>query len=321
MHKHKFTRIAGPLRQDPHRCDFNTSAKTKKAFTLFELLVAIAIVAATLAIMMPALRKSRQNAWALRCMDNQREIVIAAISYAVDNKGRYPESVATIGTSDEHWNWQEPTMVTSYRSRTLRRERSMSQYLRSYVPDPGSMFCPNAPKKYKYWYQAWEAGDDWDNPQTPPSRDPVSGTYCFYWNYIGFLEEQDRPFVGPQTMTGEGAQSKLLVSDYFGYGHWRNKFTHGDTNAYGSSEKLKWPSVTPGTWVSSAFWSRWAGAGDVSLDTLDADLHAGYTDGHVERYAPVDVVTMKVSKTPDGTVPYPSEPGPGDFYIPKNALN
>jgi hypothetical protein len=253
-------------------------------------------------------------------MDNQREIIIAVISYAADNKGRYPESVATIGTSGEHWNWQEPTMVTSYRSRTARRRRSMSRYLRSYVPDASLMFCPNAPKKYKYWQQAWQAGDDWDNPQTPPAHDPVSGTYCFYWNYIGFLEEQARPFVGPVNMTGEGRQSKLLVSDYFGYGHWRNKFTHGDTKAYGSSEKLKWPSVTPGTWVSSAFWSRWAGAGDVSLETLDLDLHAGYTDGHVERYAPDDVVTMKVSKTPDGTVPYPTEPGPGDFYIPKNAL-
>jgi len=305
MHKYEFTRIANP----------------KNAFTLLELLVVLAIVAVTMAIMMPALRKSRQDAWALHCMDNQREIIVAVTSYAADNKGRYPESVATIGTSAEHWNWQEPTMVTSYRTRTARRRRSMSQYLRSYVPDASLMFCPNAPKKYRYWQRAWEAADDWDNPQTPPSHDPVSGTYCFYWNYIGFLEENASPFVGPENMTGEGRQSKLLVSDYFGYGHWRNKFTYSDTKAYGSSEKFKWPSVTPGTWVSSAFWSRWAGAGDVSLETLDLDLHAGYTDGHVERYAPADVVTMKVSKTPDGTVPYPSEPGPGDFYIPKNALN
>jgi hypothetical protein len=30
---------------------------------------------------------------------------------------------------------------------------------------------------------------------------------------------------------------------------------------------------------------------------------------------------MKVSQTPDGSVPYPDDLGPGVFYLPENALH
>lgn len=294
--------------------------RTRRGFSLVELLVVIAIIATLIAIMMPALGKGRRNARAVQTMNNQRVIVVCVTSFASDNGGRYPESVATVGSLLEHWNWQEPTMLASSRRRDTEMRRSMSGYLHSYIPDSRVMFCPNAPKKYKYLQQVWEAGDEWDNPETPPLLDPVMGTYCFYWNYIGLLEEGEDPFKGPRGLSGGQKRSKMLVSDYFGYGHWRNKLLYNTFEAYGSCERIKDARITPGTHVSSSFWSRLAPDRDVSLDSLDVELHAGYTDGHVERYGPSDAVPMKVSKDAEGSVAYPEELGPGEFYLPENAL-
>jgi len=304
----------------PQKRDLTIKYKRNKAVTLIELLVSLAVITLLVAIMIPVLSKGRRNARAVRTMNNQRQIVVAVTSFASDNNGRYPESVATIGVREQHWNWQEPTMLTSYRRRSPRMHRSMSAYLRSYIADASIMFCPNAPKKYKYLQKAWDAGDDWDNPETPTVQDPLMGTYCFYWNYIGFLDERKAAFRGPWGLSGGHGSCKILVSDYFGYGHWRNKLVYNNHKAFGSCEKFKYASVTPGTWVSSDFWSRPADNGNVGLDTLELELHAGYMDGHVERYGPSEVVPMKVSKTSDGSVPYPSELGPGVFYLPRNAL-
>ncbi len=279
-----------------------------RGFTLIELLVVISIISLLTAMLMPVMGRVRRRARTLQGIVNQREIVSALNYYAVDNDGIYPESVATIGVGS-CWNWQEPTMLTGYRRRSPQLHRSMSEYLYSYIKDAGTLFCKNAPEKYKHLQKAWDAGDDWDNPDTSPVPDPVIGSYCFYWNYIGFLEGTRSTFKGPQSSSDGPERSKLLVSDYFGYGHWRSP------NAYGSCEEFVKATVTPGTYVSSAYWSCLRSE-KVNLNTIAVKLHAGYTDGHVESYHPLETVPMKVSITPDGSVPYPSGVGPGIFYLP-----
>ena len=291
------------------------------AFGLVELLVALAIIATTAGILMPVLRNARDRARSVHTMNNQRQIVIAVTSYASDNNGRYPQSVATIGSLQDYWNWQEPTTLTSLESLDLRAHRSVSAYLRSYIDDARVMFCPNVPKQYRYLHESWEAGDRWDNPDTPHEQDPVIGSYCFYWNYLGFIEDSNEVFKGPQDLSVGKGQSKLLVSDYFGYGHWRNKLAYGNSKAYGSCEKFKSTGVTPGTSVSSDFWSYPQADGGESLDTIELELHAGFIDGHIETYTPAETVPMQVSITPDGGTPYPSQMGPGIFYLPQLALD
>jgi type II secretory pathway pseudopilin PulG len=281
---------------------------------LVELLVVISIMSMLTAILVPVLGKARRQAQTLLVMVNQREIVVAVNCYAVDNDRRYPESVATIG-SGNNWNWQEPTMLTGYRRRSPRLHRSMSAYLGSYIEDASKVFCSNAPEKYEYLQQAWDAGDDWDNPDTAAVSDPVIGTFCFYFNYTGFMAKPRGIFRGPQRSTDGPKKSKLLVSDYFGYDHWRNP------NAYGSCEKFIHSTLTPGTYVSSAFRSYPTADGQSDLVMLKIKLHAGYTDGHVECYYPSETVPMEVSITADGSQPYPSGAGPGIFYLPEDALH
>ena len=62
-------------------------ASTPSAFTLVELLVVIGIIALLLAILLPALSKSREQAKTVQCLSNLRQIAHAAHAYAAEWKG------------------------------------------------------------------------------------------------------------------------------------------------------------------------------------------------------------------------------------------
>lgn len=287
-------------------------SKRREGFTLVELLVVILIISLLIGILLPALGKFRRQAKTLLGMKNLREIVNAANSYAIDNDEQYPESVATVGFG-RYWNWSDPRKLTGNETRTPGLHRAMSEYLRSYISDASVMFCPNAPTQYKYLQQSWDAGDDWDNPNGDFPFDPVGGTYCFYWNYMGILGGNRGIFRGPQSLTRGPKESKFLVTDYFGYDSWQIP------NAYGSCEKFNGASIISETWLLSAYWARLKSE-SVNLNTIDVKLNAGYTDGHVESYTPSEAVPMRVSKTSDCSEPYPDGRGPGIFYLPANGL-
>jgi len=294
----------------------------KRAFTLVELLVVISIISAAMAIMLPACGRVQRQARMVLSMSNQKQITCGVTFFASDNNERYPESVATIGFGS-NWNWSDPTKLTGNRRRSPGLHRAMSEYLRSYIADASTMYCPNAPQKYKYLQEAWDAGDEWDNPETPVISDPVGGTYCFYWNYLGYLGDprlrgdklapaKAGVFRGPQGPASGGWYSKLLVTDYLGYDHWRSP------GAYGSCEKFNGAGIVAETWLLSAYW---CGKGDGNGGPPEIRVRAGYSDGHVESYSITEAVPMRVAITADGTVPYPDGVGPGVFFLPTNALH
>jgi len=203
--------------------------------------VVIGIIGILSSILVPALGRVGRHVRSIMGAGNQKQIVGAVVLFSMDNNGAYPESVATVGFGS-NWNWSDPMKMTGNRTRSPGMHRAMSEYLGDYINDAAVMFCPSAPRQYEYLQKSWDAGDDWDNPQTTFPSDPVTGTYCFYWNYIGFLTERNHPFKGPSRSTDGPRHSKLLVSDYFGYDHWRNR------RAYGSCDKFKGASVVQETW-------------------------------------------------------------------------
>src|SRR5689334_8916729 len=63
---------------------------SRRAFTLVELLVVIAIIALLIAILLPALSKTRALSNRVKCSSNLRQLVVATTLYANDFDGRLP---------------------------------------------------------------------------------------------------------------------------------------------------------------------------------------------------------------------------------------
>jgi len=63
---------------------------TRRAFTLLELLVVVAILALLLAMLLPALNRSKAMARRIQCMSNQRQLTAGLLTYAADEMGAVP---------------------------------------------------------------------------------------------------------------------------------------------------------------------------------------------------------------------------------------
>ncbi len=63
---------------------------SKKAFTLLELLVIIAILSLLMAVLLPALGSAREQGKSVMCLSNLKQLAIAAESYTSNNDGYYP---------------------------------------------------------------------------------------------------------------------------------------------------------------------------------------------------------------------------------------
>src|SRR5215469_17924269 len=72
----------------------------RRGFSLVELLIVIGIIAALLAILLPALSAAREHAKRVQCMSNMRQLTAAWLMYANDNRGRFCSSEVQDYTDD-----------------------------------------------------------------------------------------------------------------------------------------------------------------------------------------------------------------------------
>ena len=64
----------------------------KRAFTLIELLVVIAIIALLLAILMPSLRRAKEAAKRIQCMNNTKTLALSMMMYVQDYENIFPRA-------------------------------------------------------------------------------------------------------------------------------------------------------------------------------------------------------------------------------------
>ena len=77
--------------------------KKPRGFTLIELLVVIAIIALLLAIIMPSLAMAKRHGKTVFCMNNLRQMSLAATSYTIENKDYYPLAHYHVNVGDVNY--------------------------------------------------------------------------------------------------------------------------------------------------------------------------------------------------------------------------
>ena len=68
----------------------------RRGFTLIELLVVIAVIAVLMGILMPALRKAKEQGQSAACKGNLKGFTLAVAMYAQDNDDAFPDHEAVI---------------------------------------------------------------------------------------------------------------------------------------------------------------------------------------------------------------------------------
>lgn len=85
-----------------------------RGFTLVELLVVIGIIALLISILLPALNKARQSAYAAQCLSNQRQIGIGCMMYANDNHGWVYNQSTSSANGESYFYWHSVLVPKSF---------------------------------------------------------------------------------------------------------------------------------------------------------------------------------------------------------------
>ena len=179
----------------------------KKGFTLIELLVVIAIIALLLSIIVPSLRKAKEQAKLMVCSSNMHQLVMGVVAYTTDHEGVLPPTIQgrTSGV------WTVPSRLNYHIGGDGLNGGSMGRILGDYLSVAKVYSCPLASYKAEErfadfngdmvsYQQLYETGGNWI----------LNCSYFLLWGYQGFDNNLcEKRFRGP----GKDSKHKLIVTD------------------------------------------------------------------------------------------------------------
>lgn len=248
--------------------------KKQKAFTLVELLVVIAIIALLMSILVPALRKARDQAMRAVCGNNVKNIVMGLIMYADNNRNKLPP--ATGG-----WLWDhDRNMVTAImKPMGLRWEEACETQAEwnqrgGDMRAPDVFYCPANTTQKRNRQQCW----DYHHPGGGWSNYRVLGYFFLFNNTQGnrgksALPAGAEPWNWVSTIDVRQAAKVELITDV----------TMSDVDAYPVAQ---YPNGNFASIITGSGQGSYTGQTDTTSHLKSAKEawggNMGFVDGHVD---------------------------------------
>ena len=138
--------------------------KRRFGFTLIELLVVIAIIAVLMGILMPALRRVREQARQRSCASRVRQHLLAMQMYADDYNGKFP-----MPRNGGYWLWDLNVNTVNFMVKT--------------GLTPEIFYCPSNDSQQKYQDMYWQYTNTWDGKKFEVENNDDNGYvvsgYCY----------------------------------------------------------------------------------------------------------------------------------------------
>lgn len=113
-----------------------TKPSNRRAFTLVELLVVVAIIALLIGVLLPALSSARESGYSISCSNMQRQLAMGASSYAGSADGFYPGiNSSGVGISGAFGNASNQIATNSKGSLPVQRWDWMTCSIDEGLPD------------------------------------------------------------------------------------------------------------------------------------------------------------------------------------------
>ena len=243
----------------------------KKAFTLVELLVVVAIITILAAMLLPVLEKSLREARMLCCASQQKQIAVAVNSYGNENADRLPPTINTMdgiprSTFDPLYafSWI-PTNITT--NVIAIPNAAVSFFLEPYANAGDIFFCPLAESGYA------RAAIPLYRSRTVNS---VVCSYALCWN-IRHPAVIGSTVIGPSRLTDK--PSSRLTCDAI----WASDMVY----------KLSHPSrLVSGKYAN--FWTHGEPASSSAPPGIT--MNASYLDCHVRTYMSENTTSYGISR-------------------------